>query len=455
MPRPRTIPVARGDRLTLHVSDLGDGPDGIARVGDYVVFVPGVLPGEEVLVEITSAARKFGRGELLSVRTAAADRVAARCAHFLACGGCHRQHQRYDAQLADKQDRLQRLLAHALGTAAPTVPLPLAGAPFGERHKIVLHLRGGGDAPLETCFHRPRSPELVAVHECPASDPAAWRLARAAVRELATLRHFAWDPDFAPDGLLRSVLVRRTTLGEALVLVVARRAHVPGLERIVDALHRAGATTIAVNGNAGEFSQLLGPETRLVSGPPRIRERLLDVDYLLSPDAFFQTAPRLAGRLVQLVTEWLDPGRDEVAGDLYCGGGLLTLPLARRARTAFGIELGRGAIHDAEAAARHNGLGNVTFRAGHVEHWLAACRRGDLPRPHVVALDPPRAGVSAAVIAELAALRPRRLAYVACDTAALARDLRALHERGFTTRRVQPLDMFPQTCHLEAVAMLD
>ncbi len=455
MTRPRGVPVVRGDVLTLDIDALGDGPDGIGKVDDYVVFVPGVLPGERADVRITSANRKFARAELLTIRQAAAERVPARCAHFLACGGCHRQHQAYPAQLDDKQRRLQRLLDHALGSAAPSVPAPIAGEPFGQRHKVALHLRNTEGGELEACFHRLRSPELVAVHECPTSQPAAWRLAQQTVRLLATLRHGAWDPDFAPDGLLRSVLVRTTTTGEAHVLVVARRANVPGLERIVDELHAHGATTIAVNGNPGEFSQLLGSETRILSGPPRIQERLLGVTYLVSPETFFQTSPRAAEHLVRLVTQWLTPTRNDDVADLYCGGGLLTLPLARTARSAFGIELGRRAIHDAEAAARENGITNVSWRAGHVDTWLAACRRGDLPRPHLVAMDPPRTGLTPVVIEELAALQPRRLAYVSCDLQALGRDLRALQAVGFTTRSVQPLDMFPHTSHLEAVAMLE
>lgn len=450
----RGVPVARGDQLTVDVDALGDGPDGLGRVGDYVVFVPGVLPGESADVRVTSAARKFGRAELVALRHTAPERVVARCAHFLVCGGCHRQHQAYDAQLADKRQRLQRTLDHALGQHAPRVPAVLAGEPFGQRHKVVLHLRNR-DGGLEGCFHRPRSPELVAVHECPTSDPTAWRLAQHTVRLLATMQHGAWDPDFAPNDLLRSVLVRTTTAGEAHVLVVARRADVPGLQRLLDQLHAAGATTISVNGNAGEFSQLLGSETRVLSGPPRIVERLLGTTYLLSPDAFFQTSPAAAAHLVQLVVDWLAPTRADDVADLYCGGGLLTLPLARRARSAFGVELGRRAIQDAEAAARENGIRNVSWRSGHAEAWLAACRRGELPRPHLVAMDPPRTGLSPAVVDELAALQPQRLAYVSCDLQALARDLRALQAAGFVVRGVQPLDMFPQTAHIEAVAMLE
>ncbi|HEX6811934.1 MAG TPA: 23S rRNA (uracil(1939)-C(5))-methyltransferase RlmD [Planctomycetota bacterium] len=452
----RTIPVERDDRIELDIDGLGDGPDGIGRIGNYVIFVPGVLPGERAYVRITSAARKFGRAELLAVRKAAPERTAARCAHFLHCGGCHRQHQDYGAQLQDKQARLQRAITWALGDAAPTVTAPIAAEPpFGQRHKVVVHLRNTPDDRLEACFHRLRSPELVAVRECPASQPRAWAIAMRAIALLHELPHGAWDPDFAPKALLRSVLVRTTMAGQAHLVLVARQPEIPGLERLLDDLHAAGASTISVNGNDGEFSRLLGPRTTIVSGPPRIEERLLGTSYLLSPDTFFQTSPEGAEHLIRLVTAWLAPtGEDDVA-DLYCGGGLLTLPLARLSRSALGIELKGSAIRDAEESARRNGLRNVQCRSGHVDAWLEACRRGQLPRPHLVAMDPPRTGLEAKVVDELQRLRPRRLAYVSCEPRTLQRDLQALAAAGFRTRSVQPIDMFPQTCHVEAVACLE
>lgn len=459
-PRPRSIPVERDDCLEIDITGLGDGPDGLGKVDNYIIFVPGVLPGERAYVRITSANRKFARAELLELLTQSPDRVEPRCPHFLQCGGCHRQHQDYQAQLRDKQARLERTVHFALGDRtgdrAPivkeTVP---AKPPYSQRHKVAIHLRNTRNDGLEACFHRLRSPELVTVTECPASDPLAWDLAMRTIELLHELPHGAWDPDFAPNALLRSVLVRTTTIGDAHLLLVARDPFIPGLERLYDDLHAAGATTISVNGNNGEFSVLLGPDTRIVSGPPRIQERIGDVFYLLSPDAFFQTSPQAAAHLVSLVTDWLAPTRSDDVLDLYCGGGLLTLPLALRARSALGVELSRTAVRDAEAASKANRLHNCEFKAGHAEAVLSAIRRGELPRPHLVAMDPPRTGLDPIVVDELGRLRPRRLAYVSCDPQALQRDLRALAEVGFRTRSVVPIDMFPQTCHVESLACLE
>jgi len=454
-PRPRSIPVERDDQLEVTVVNLGDGPDGVAKLGDYIVFVPGVLPGETAWVRITSAARKFARAELLSVRRQSPERQAPRCPHFLDCGGCDRQHQPYAAQLLDKQARLQRTVDHALGDAAPAVAETRpARPPYGQRHKVVLHLRNHARLGLEGCFHRRRSPELVSITECPASDPLAWDLAERTVELLRRLRLGAWDPDFAQRDLLRSVLVRATTLGEAHLLLVAREPEIPGLATIVPELHAAGATSISVNGNAGEFSQLLGPETRLISGPRRICERFGGIEYLISAEAFFQTSPQAAEDLVGEVVRWLEPGPRDHVLDLYCGTGLLTLPLARLAGSAHGVERNRSAVRDAEAAAKQNHLTNVQFQIGEAAACLDAVRRGALPRPRLVAMDPPRTGLEPGVVEALRELRPERLAYVSCEPQTLQRDLAALQNAGFATEAVLPFDMFPQTCHVESLACL-
>lgn len=459
---PRTPrPLERGDELEVEIVALGEGPDGLAKIDDYVVFVPGTLPGERAWVQITSSTRKFARGELLELRTVADDRVKPTCAHFLVCGGCHRQHQHYGAQLEDKRLRLQRTLQYAYGDRAIAAG-PTAGAEpaLGQRHKVALHLRNRidtlrSDAHLEGCLHKVRSAELVAVRECPTSDPLAWDLAQTTLELLQELPHRAWDPDFAPKGLLRTILVRTTTGGDAHVILVAREPFVPGLDRIVTRLLAAGATTIGVNHNRGEFSQLLGPRTTIVAGPPRIAERIGEITYLLSPDAFFQTSPQAARTLVDGVTEWLAPTARDVVGDLYCGVGLLTLPLAKRAKAAFGIELKREAIGDAEVAAALNELRNTKFRSGAVETWLSRCGRGELPVPDLLAVDPPRSGLDTVVVQEIARLAPRRIAYVSCDLRSLGRDLKALADAGYRAAAARAVDMFPHTCHVESLVCLE
>lgn len=442
-----------GDRLSLTIDHLGDGGDGLARLDDYVIIVPGTLPGEQVFATITSAGRKHGRAHLLRVEQPSRHRVAPACPHFLACGGCDLQHLDYARQLRHKQEQLQRLLTYRLGDGAPTVAPTIAPPdPWHRRNKVVLHFGQDFDGHPFAGFHRARSIELVPIERCPTSDDDALELCIDAADLLLDLRLPPWS-ERRPDGLLRSVLVRMTTLGEAHLLVVAAHDHVPGLRDLLPALHRAGATTIALNVNPEEPSRLLGPQTTILSGPPRIRERIDGVDYMLSPTAFFQTSPDGARTLVRLVAGFLAPERDDVVADLYCGVGLFALALAGTARDVLGCERNPAAIADAMAAAAHGGIRNARFFAGAVHEWLRRCG-DDLPRPQLVVLDPPRTGCEPEVLDELARLRPQRIAYVACDPQALGRDLLALRERGFGCSAVTPVDMFPHTAHIEAMACL-
>ncbi|MFO1078817.1 MAG: 23S rRNA (uracil(1939)-C(5))-methyltransferase RlmD [Planctomycetota bacterium] len=446
------IPVTRGELRDLQIDGLGDGPDAMARIGGYVVFVPGALPGERVRVRITSASRKFGRGELIAVKRSAPDRVVAPCRHFLACGGCHRQHTDYPAQLASKQALVQKTIDRALGPRTiPVAPTIAAAAPYGQRHKVALHLYNGASGAIQPGFHRLRSTAFVPVHECPASEPHALALALHAVDLLRETRAPAFDPESAPDGLLRTVLVRRTTLGESHLVIVATRATIPGLDRILARLHEAGATTISTNHNDRQLAVLLGPHTVVRSGPPRIRERLLGVDYLLSPDAFFQTSPHAAAAIVRFALDWLAPRATDEVADLYCGGGLLTLPLARLAKRVRAVEANPAALADCRAAADAQGITNVTWHRSDVARELGA----GLPAVDLVVADPPRSGLPDSVVTALAAMRPRRLVHIACDLGSLGRDLAALAAAGFAPRTVVPLDMFPQTSHVETLVGLD
>ena len=447
-------PVQRGDRVRLSIETLADGPDALAHIDGYVVLIPGALPGERIRAEITSAARKFGRARVAYIDEASLERVEPACRHFLECGGCHWQHIDYAAQLRFKQKRVEKELAWALGEHAPTVSDTVANKePYGMRHKVALQVLPDRSHGMVPALHALRELDLVALHECPASADKPLRLAKETIALLADLRIEAWDP-VSDRGELRSVLVRTAeATGQSHVIVVARY-DMPEVERIAQDLMAKGATTISVNYNDGPESRLLGTQTVRVTGPDRIDEQIGGVHYCISPTSFFQTSPFAAGLLVKLVQEMLAPKATDIVADLYCGGGLFSLALAARSREVIGIEESPVSIGDADAGQRRNRIRNVRFVRGPVEAHAARLGK-DLPKPDLIVLDPPREGSGTEVLQHIAALRPRKIAYVACDVGALARDLRLLHTMGYAASRVVPVDMFPQTWHIETVALLE
>lgn len=449
----------------MSIDGVGQDGDGLGRVGEYVVFVPRAMAGERVRARITSAGRKHGRAELLAVVAAATERVTPPCPHFGACGGCQLQHMSYPAQLELKRVRLARTLRHALHRDVEVPPVLAPADPFGQRTKVVLHVERRPSG-YRAGLYGQRSRILVPLDQCVAAHAPAFELARGTVQACERLRVPAFDRRYG-DGALRGVLVRATSTGQLGVVLISAMPVLPNERAVVEAVAALGAEGVWVNHlpasaaaqqgvvlptrvDAYEPMHLLGPTTRHVHGCARLEESLGGTRYLVSPTAFFQTSQFGAEQLIRLVRELAGPLSDKTVVDAYCGSGLFALALATTAAKVIGIEDDVEAVADAEGAARANGLDNVDFRTGPAQRLL---RTLAVSRPDVVILDPPRSGCHAGVVETVAGtLRPARVVYVACDVDSLARDAAHLEQLDYALERVQPLDMFPFTHHIETVA---
>lgn len=450
-------PVRTGDVLSVEVQSLADGPDALCLVDGYVVFVPFALPGERVRVRVLSAGRKHGRAELLAVERASPERVSARCSHFGSCGGCDFQVLSATAQQRVKTQRVAKALAFALKVPADTLPIrPLAAPPdpWGQRNKIALVLHPDPERYLRAGLYARRSQAVVPLRECPVSSPDGVAVALRLADALRMLRPPIADPHRQSPGLRALVVRTANGTGEPHALLVGTEPGCPQAEELVAAARTAGAVSVAYNCNPDFGPNLLGRETRLLAGPTRVREQVDALTYLVSPGAFFQTSAWGVRHLVQNVRACVpeSPGRDIV--DLFCGGGLLTLALADRCRRIFGIEGNPNAIEDARASARLAGIRNAEFTAGRVEDRVRGLAAG-LDTATVV-LDPPRDGCAPGVIEVVAtSLRPDRVVYVSCEPNSLARDAADLVQLGYRLSAVEPFDMFPQTHHVETLAVFE
>jgi 23S rRNA (uracil1939-C5)-methyltransferase len=450
-------PVRTGDVVSLEVQSLADGPDALCLADGYVVFVPFALPGERVRVRISSAGRKHGRGDLLAVERASPERVTARCAHFGTCGGCDFQVMAEAAQRRVKTQRVAKALAFALKVPADSLPMRALEAPpepWGQRNKIALVLHPDPERYLRAGLYARRSQSVVPLRECPVSSPDGLAVGLRLADALRMLRPPIADPQRQTPGLRALVVRTANGTGEPHVLLVGTEPGCPQAEELVAAARTAGAVGVAYNCNPDFGPNLLGRETRLLAGPTRVRERVEAHTYLVSPGAFFQTSAWGVGHLVRAVRAAVpeSPGRDLV--DLYCGGGLLTLALADRGRRIVGIEGNPYAIEDARASARLGGVRNAEFVVGRVEDEVRGLA-GALDTATLV-LDPPRDGCAPGVIeAVTGRLRPDRVVYVSCEPNSLARDAAALAAGGYRLASVAPFDMFPQTHHVETLAVFE
>jgi 23S rRNA (uracil1939-C5)-methyltransferase len=385
--------------------------------------------------------------------------VIPRCAHFGACGGCQWQDVPYPVQLERKRASLEALLAGAVPSGvpkvAPLVPMPVGddGMPWGFRHKAAF-VFGGGPRGLTMGHFAAGGRSIVPVSECPVHGARANRIAFRLHDELARARVTAAGPRL--DGVLRHVIVRTSAdERDAVALVVVTRND-PSLRRPVRALlaspDRPDGLFLNIHDQPSPY--MVGRTTLRLDGHAHVRERRPGPTFLVSPTAFFQTNPIAAAALVDLVLAAVEGNRVRVL-DLYAGSGLFALPLALAGHTVTAVEENRQAVRDGARNVEVNRIDDraVRFLAARVEDALASLERRDAD---LVVLDPPRQGCPPRVLDALfGRIQPPRAVYVSCHPAALAAELPAILAHGYRLTSVQPVDMFPHTPHVEAVAVLD
>jgi 23S rRNA (uracil1939-C5)-methyltransferase len=449
----------RGDTLTVSIDDLAFGGEGVGRADGYVVFVRGGIPGDRLSVRLVEARARYGRGVIEAIERPSPDRVDAPCPYFGRCGGCRLQHVAYPAQLAFKEKQVRDCLER-IGGLPPFEMRPILPAPdvLGYRNKMEFTVAPSAAGPVLGLHEAERYDAVLDIERCLLQSDVMNTLlgeTRAAVRQCG-ITAYEPGPDGEGRGLLRFVTLRdgRRT-GQAMVNLVASA---PDIEALAPVAERVGArvpatSSVVLNVNDRKASVAVGTEEHLLRGRDTITERLGNVAFEISANSFFQTNTRQAERLFALVEEACALTGAETVVDLYSGTGAISLLLARTCRHVYGIELATAAVADAVRNARANGIENCTFLAGEVRHVLPDLVRQGV-KPDVVVADPPRAGFHPKALSTLATLAPARLVYVSCNPATLARDVGDLVRQGYALEWVQPVDMFPQTPHIEAVARL-
>jgi 23S rRNA (uracil1939-C5)-methyltransferase len=449
-------PVAKDEELILRVDSLAYGGNGVARLNGFVVFVRRGLPGDVVRARVTSVKRSHAEALAVEVLEPGADRVAAPCAHYPACGGCRFQDLAYEAQLAAKEAQVGDALRRIGGlTDLPLEPIMPAESPFHYRNKLEYSFTTTSSGPA-LGFHRAgRWDEVLEVERCWLTTDLGNNIRKAVV---AWARKHGLEAYSQAEerGYLRHLVVREgRNTGQALVVLVTAPGELQARGELVATLRQfpeVRSVHWAVNSGPAEVTNL---PTMLLFGDEAIEEELLGLRLRVRPNAFLQTNTAMAERLYEIAVEFARLEANETVYDLYCGIGSIGLSMARAALTVWGVDVSEESVACALENAELNGIANAAFFAGEVGQVLEdlRARAGD---PDVVVVDPPRAGLSGKALRRVARLGASRIVYVSCNPTTLAGNLKELlAESGYRLERIRPVDMFPHTPHVEAVALLE
>ena len=448
-------PVQKDDELELRIESLAYGGNGVARLNGFVVFVRRGLPGDTVRARVTKVKRNHAEALTTEVVTPGPSRVDAPCAHYPACGGCRFQDLAYEAQVAAKHDQVRDALQRIGGLPEPPLePIVPAEEIFHYRNKLEYSFTQTPSGPALGFHKAGRWDEVLEVEKCWLTTDLGNAI-RNAVRDWARAEHLeAYDQDHQT-GYLRHLVVREgRNTGQALVMLVTAPGERFERDELIDTLRRfAEVRSIhwAVNDSPAEVTNL---PSELLWGDEAIEEELLGLRFRIRPNAFLQTNTRMAERLYELARDAAALRRDETVYDLYCGTGTIGLTLARDALTVWGVEVNEESVACAIENAELNGIANAAFYAGEVGGSLEELAERAGP-PDVVVVDPPRAGLSGKALRRIGRLEPKRVVYVSCNPTTLAGNVKELaRDWGFELERVTPVDMFPHTPHVEAVALL-
>ncbi len=449
-------PVERGREYNIEITGLGHSGEGVGKYEGFTVFVQQALPQEEVVVRIVEVKKNYATGRLRRVVRPSEKRRTPPCPVYYGCGGCQLQHLSYAGQLEAKGETVKAAVMR-IGKLGDIELLSVLGAEneWNYRNKMQFPLGCEGGRTVSGCFAA-GSHKVIPIDDCMIQHELNDRIAQA-VKTYADRFNVPVYDEATGRGCLRHVMGRvGAATGQAMAVIVTAQAQLPHEAELTALLREAAPELVSIvqNINPRRTNVVLGAKNRVLWGSETIEEQLGHLKFKISPHSFFQVNTEQTLRLYEKALEFAELGGNETVVDAYCGTGTISLFLAQRAAKVYGFEIVEAAIRDAEKNAAANGITNVEFSVGDVVETLPELLAKGV-RPDVIVVDPPRAGCEQKVLETFAAMQPKRMVYVSCNPASLARDLAVLQENGYKTVKIQPVDMFPQTYHVECVALIE
>lgn len=473
--------VKKNEQFDITIEDMTKEGEGIGKFQGFPFFVKDAVIGDRVKVKVTKAKKNYAYARLEKIIKPGKDRVEAKCPVARQCGGCTLQHLSYDAQLQFKFHKVANCLKR-IGQVAdieqkmePILGMNMEGdgkGPWNYRNKAQFPVGTDRSGNIITGFYAGRSHNII-------DQPYCFLQAEINEEICSRIKEFMKSYGLKPydeqtgQGLVRHILTRvGFSTGQVMVCLIINEETMPYAEEFAQYLADIpGMTSISYNVNCEKTNRILGDRVVTIWGKDTIEDFIGNVRYQISPKSFYQVNPYQTKVLYEKALEYADLKGEETVWDLYCGIGTISLFLAQKAKYVYGVELVPDAIEDARKNAALNGLDNTEFFVGKAEevlpkwyenHNLKAAGKGketqtdaeDGLHPDVIVVDPPRKGCDEKCLATMAKMAPKRIVYVSCDPATLARDVKWLGENGYEVKKVCPVDMFPQGGHVESIVAL-
>ncbi|RXT04964.1 23S rRNA (uracil(1939)-C(5))-methyltransferase RlmD [Ammoniphilus sp. CFH 90114] len=445
-----------GQVIMVTIKRLGINGEGVGYYKKKIVFIDGALPGEVAVAEVKKVEKNLAYAELVRVKEKSPHRIKPMCPVYHECGGCQLQHMNYEGQLQSKKELVVEAFSRYMKTDKPLVIHETLGMdhPWSYRNKAQLQV-GLANGKVITGLFAAGTHQLIDISDCPIQHPITNQIVQTTRDVLEQLGIPIYN-ERKRTGVIRTVVARVGFQTEnAQLTLVTVSDEIPKVkELILELRHRMPfVQSIMQNINDKKTSLIFGDRTKVLWGEATIDEKLGEVQFSLSPRAFFQLNPEQTIKLYSSVRKAAGLTGKELVVDAYCGVGTIGLWLAPDAGEVRGIEVIQEAVEDARHNAKQSGISNASFYVGKAEQLLPQWVKQGL-KPNVVVVDPPRTGCDEQLLRALLSVKPKRIVYVSCNPSTLAKDC-SLLAQGYDIKWVQPVDMFPQTAHVESVTLLE
>lgn len=448
-------PVSKNDIVDVEFQDISHDGAGVAKVDGYTLFVPYGIPGETAKVKVVKTKKGYGFGKLVEVLEHSEERNTPPCPIFYKCGGCQTQHLTYESQLRFKKKQVQDVMERIAKIDVPVHGVLGMEDPWRYRNKAQVPV-GEESGKIVAGFYQQRSHKIIDMDQCLIQEQENDHVLKV-VKGIAEKYGIRAYDERTHRGTLRHVVAKYgKQTKDVMVVLVTKQKDLPNRKNIIRDITKQvpGVKSIVQNINPKRTNVIFGDETRVLWGNDYIYDTIGDIKFAISARSFYQVNPDQTKVLYDQALQYAGLTGEETVIDAYCGIGTISLFLAQKAKKVYGVEVVPEAIEDAKRNAELNGIKNAEFEVGEAETVIPMWKKKGI-KPDVFVVDPPRKGCEESLLETILDMKPKKVVYVSCNPATLARDLRILEDGGYKTKEVQPVDMFPHTTHVECVTTLE